>query len=199
MRHFHRNGHTITLDGKLYYGVSESKYLFVSQDGTFISPKYPNGEYRGSLCSNGYRQICINDKMEMAHRVVYEVCTGIKIGEDFEVDHIDTDRQNNSISNLRVVTRSENVKNAITYGRHLETLKKAQKRLEDSEVRKAANKKISKALSKRIVGTELKSGKVVEFDSLKEAELKLGFDHSMISTCCSGKIKQTHGWRFRYK
>lgn len=41
-----------------------------------------------------------------------------------EVDHIDTDRHNNRVDNLRWVTRSENLKNPITSKRRADTLKR---------------------------------------------------------------------------
>ena len=42
------------------------------------------------------------------HRVVYETHVG-KIPKGFEIDHIDGNKHNNDITNLRVVTRSENM------------------------------------------------------------------------------------------
>jgi hypothetical protein len=43
-----------------------------------------------------------------AHRLVYEAFGG-KIGEGREIDHIDGNKHNNDITNLRVVTRSQNM------------------------------------------------------------------------------------------
>jgi len=45
------------------------------------------------------------------HRLVYETFGG-KIPNGFEIDHIDGDKHNNDITNLRVVTRSENMLSA---------------------------------------------------------------------------------------
>lgn len=38
--------------------------------------------------------------------------------DSLEIDHIDGDPQNNTVSNLRCVTRKENINNPITKGRH---------------------------------------------------------------------------------
>jgi len=42
------------------------------------------------------------------HRLVYETYVG-KIKSGFELDHIDGDKHNNNLSNLRLVTHSENM------------------------------------------------------------------------------------------
>lgn len=62
--------------------------------------------------SNGYLQISIplgNKKYKKvyAHRYIYSTYIG-NIPEGMEVDHIDGDRMNNKLSNLRLVTRSQN-------------------------------------------------------------------------------------------
>jgi hypothetical protein len=43
------------------------------------------------------------------HRLVYETFGG-KIGEGREIDHIDGNKHNNDITNLRAITRSENMR-----------------------------------------------------------------------------------------
>jgi len=50
-------------------------------------------------------------KLKRVHRIVVENFIG-KIEKGMEVDHIDGNRENNNLSNLRIVTRKENVKNA---------------------------------------------------------------------------------------
>lgn len=56
----------------------------------------------------GYLRASIFSKFMSAHRVAWAIYYG-----DFtkEIDHIDGDRMNNRISNLRAVTRSENCRN----------------------------------------------------------------------------------------
>lgn len=58
----------------------------------------------------GYKTLC-------AHRVVYALAIGvIPVGQ--EIDHIDRNRKNNVPSNLRLVTRSENMHRAIKKSSH---------------------------------------------------------------------------------
>ena len=47
-------------------------------------------------------------------RIVYETFIG-EISEGYDIDHINTDKTDNRICNLRQVTRSQNMHNAITY------------------------------------------------------------------------------------
>ena len=69
-------------------------------------------ELKGTILNNGYRQVMINDKKYQYHRVVYFVHNeNWEIHDssmDNMIDHIDQDRLNNNIENLRVVTHSQN-------------------------------------------------------------------------------------------
>ncbi len=68
------------------------------------------GKQAGSLhSSDGYVRIFINRKSYLAHRLVWLYVHG-----EFpalEIDHIDGVRSNNKVSNLRSVTKSENLQN----------------------------------------------------------------------------------------
>lgn len=98
---------------------------YCDSDGIFyttkVSPRYnPNGVMRvlqprthpsgylycGFFVGKGPNKRRI---WKRAHRVVYETFVG-KIKQGLEIDHIDGDKHNNNISNLRMVTRSENMK-----------------------------------------------------------------------------------------
>lgn len=89
---------------------------FVSYDkdtGIFIWKKSTNGRIRvgseaGSLENNGYIRISIMGVRYLAHRLAMIYMTG-SCGK--EIDHIDGCRSNNSIVNLRCVTRSINCQN----------------------------------------------------------------------------------------
>lgn len=69
----------------------------------------------GSKCGcaskvTGYWQMMFNKKNYRVHIVVWYIHNG-EIPNGMEIDHIDHDRSNNSISNLRLVTRKENGRN----------------------------------------------------------------------------------------
>ena len=68
----------------------------------------------GHVCRKGYRHIGIRVDGVMrtieAHRLVWYLNHG-NIPSNLEVDHIDRNRDNNRIDNLRLVTRVENMRN----------------------------------------------------------------------------------------
>ena len=61
----------------------------------------------GSGCSNGYKQVNFTPKKVLVHRLVAMAFLP-DYSDDLFVDHIDGNRSNNDVSNLRMVTRSGN-------------------------------------------------------------------------------------------
>ena len=66
----------------------------------------------GNTCPNGrgYTMIHVKDKLHSAHRIAMLLSYGF-CGEGLEVDHINHIRDDNRLSNLRFVTRSDNKRN----------------------------------------------------------------------------------------
>lgn len=65
------------------------------------------GEMVGTTDGGGYRQVRVNGVLYKTHRI----CWALYYGEDpygHELDHIDRDKTNNSIDNLRLATRETN-------------------------------------------------------------------------------------------
>lgn len=72
-----------------------------------------NSTYAGkeAMCirhSEGYYCGVVFHKRYLAHRIIWRMCTG---DSPEEIDHIDGDRVNNRIDNLRACTRQENMRN----------------------------------------------------------------------------------------
>lgn len=82
--------------GELFWKVSLSKSVKI-------------GERAGTLKPNGYRTIQINGKLYREHRIVYALFYGKQ--PEFEIDHIDANKQNNSPKNLRISNRNTNCQN----------------------------------------------------------------------------------------
>jgi hypothetical protein len=68
-----------------------------------------------STTLRGYVLVSINDEAYKAHRICYYMGTGIDPGQH-EIDHIDRDRSNNRLANLRLATRSLNSCNRVSHG-----------------------------------------------------------------------------------
>jgi len=63
--------------------------------------------------SKGYKQGMIFNKLYLAHRVVYAIYYGI--WPTAQIDHINGDKLDNRIANLRDVTNAENARNTKKY------------------------------------------------------------------------------------
>lgn len=69
------------------------------------------GDEAGSFCkSTGYINIKVDNEWYTLHRIAILLATGV-YDKTVQVDHIDHDRGNNRLSNLRVVGRAENMRN----------------------------------------------------------------------------------------
>ena len=103
------------------------------------------------------------------------------------IDHIDGDRKNNSVKNLRWVTNKENTNNPLTKQRLL----------------KACCCRDFKAMGElRNFGRKrtrvLKNGKVIEvFETQREASAFTNVSPSKVSQCVSGKKRSCKGFEFQ--
>ena len=70
------------------------------------------GEAAGYVRSDGYLDFRIDGRRFLAHRVAYAIAAGVDPGT-MQIDHIDGDRLNNRISNLRSATKSENMQHRV--------------------------------------------------------------------------------------
>lgn len=68
------------------------------------------GDVAGGLGNSGYYQVRRNGVLQLVHRVVWELHYG-EIPCKMFVDHIDGNKVNNKISNLRLVEREGNARN----------------------------------------------------------------------------------------
>ena len=68
------------------------------------------GDIAGSLHPDGYWLITIRERRFMAHRVIMHLVKGFDLESMLQVDHIDRNRSNNLISNLRLLYKTARTK-----------------------------------------------------------------------------------------
>ena len=107
------------------------------------------------------------------------------------IDHIDGDRTNNNVDNLRWCTTKENM----NYDGVRKSISHMQK---TSEACKRHQREIQAKCRKPVVMVT-PQGEVKEFDSLTAIEKKYGYGHSNIAACCRGKAKTYKKCKFYYK
>lgn len=102
---------------KIKYNWEFDRY--VTEDGKVL--RYSKGKDKLVLCKltvikDGYLLVSVkNPKVAQTyvHRLVFETFVG-EIPQGYEIDHINTVRDDNRIENLRVVTKKENQNNPLT-------------------------------------------------------------------------------------
>ena len=82
-------------DGNLYWKVSRNNNIKIGQEAGMLRP-------------DGYKRVNIDKKNYYLHRLIFIYHNGF-ISD--EIDHIDNNRSNNKIENLRIATRSQNTLN----------------------------------------------------------------------------------------
>jgi len=94
--------------------IMELKELFEYRDGLLFNrvnrnPRAMKGQQAGvaSKGGSGYRSLQYNGVKTSAHRVIWEMFNGA-IPEGMQVDHINQDKSDDRIENLRLVNQSQN-------------------------------------------------------------------------------------------
>lgn len=73
--------------------------------------KMNSGKQAGSIVGNGYMIVGLGGRnYQLVHRVIWSLVYG-EIPPDMVIDHLNGDRADNRISNLRVVSRADNLRN----------------------------------------------------------------------------------------
>lgn len=90
----------------LSYNPTNGHFVWVASSKSDL-----NGRRAGTLSkTNGYRYIKHKGKNVPEHRLAWETVNG-KVPDGLEIDHINRNKADNRISNLRLVTREENLVN----------------------------------------------------------------------------------------
>ena len=159
---------------KIILNGKESNYTITEEGRVFNLTT--NKELKGSITENGYRYFRLSDNGNKyrfyAHRLVAEYF--LPNDDDTKiVNHINGNKLNNDLENLRYISRSENTQAAYY-----------------SQQNQSNIQPVICYKDGQYIGT---------FPSCKEASRQLNCDASAISKCCRGIYKHTHGYNFQYQ
>lgn len=151
------------------------KGLVVKDDGRVLKEIGQKG-------NKGYRYISLGGKLVLKHRLIWEAFNG-EIPQGMEIDHIIpvSDGGTDELSNLRLVTSSENKRNPNTFKKyHL------------------SNKNKSSHLKKKIEQINIETGEVIKiYDSIADANTE-GYRRTEISKCLHNKQEKYKGYYWRF-
>ena len=135
------------------------------------------------LCKNGGLRVTLYKHTKtrfLVHRLVAEAFIPNPNNLP-EIDHINTDRTDNRVENLRWCTRKGNMNNPIT-----------RTKLSNSKLYHTYN-------MKAIIQTSKDGTFIQEYKCTREAERATNIDHSSINKCCKGIYKTAGGFIWKYK
>lgn len=148
------------------YKISEDGEIYSSISG-LLTPTMISGYKSYRLMKDS------KPKRYLAHRLVYETFKNKDINKNKIIDHIDRNKLNNNINNLREVDRSTN-------GKNVESKKNI--------------------INEIILQYNMKNNLIKEWISRKSLcdEFKIN-NCSAITRCCNGKQKSAYGFIWKYK
>ena len=87
--------------------------IYSNSSGSFLKPTIKAGYLSLRIRLNfGDKEICGRVSV---HRAMWVLCRGIPLSLNAEIDHIDRNKENNCLENLRLVIRDENRCRKLTY------------------------------------------------------------------------------------
>jgi len=87
------------------FDYDNGRLIYTTRRGKMLK-----GAEAGTLAHNGYIVVMTEGRLTPAHRIIWEIFNG-SIPKGKEVDHINGNKSDNRIENLRLATRSENLLN----------------------------------------------------------------------------------------
>ena len=93
--------------GEIFWNIPHPSNQRVKPGDPVCLTHTDGGYLRLTLTIDGKRQSFL------AHRLIYAMYLQVSMDNGLDVDHIDHDKHNNAISNLRIATRSQNLHNTV--------------------------------------------------------------------------------------
>lgn len=146
-------------------------WSFKGKEPRRLKPSLDKGDYLYLTLVKDRKRYCCR-----LHRLV--ICSHQEVPENWRelhVNHLDEDKSNNCLSNLKWLTATENN----NWG--------------------TRNERQAKTRSKTVYQFSKNGEFIREWQSTMEIERQLGFCHSHISKCCRGLFKTMYNYRWSYQ
>lgn len=177
--------------------IDFEKYIIT--DGCIFS-KFFNRYMLGTPNRDGYLTIylsCIDKQPRVFyfHRVIWFYFNG-EIPQGYELNHIDENKSNNTLANLELLSRADNLRYGTRCERAAITNSKVQK---GRKFTKEHIEKIALSKSKPILQYNPETNEPIkEWISASEIHRTLGYNASFITRCCKGLHTKAHGYGWKY-
>lgn len=160
------------------YSISKSGQI-VSCFGKILSEQITNSGY--SLVH------LMKNRKRKAHTVHRLVAINFLLSDisqlSMQVDHLDGNKQNNSVENLEFVTHTENVRRAWSCGLHETTRQKAAERMSVMSTKNATANglRLSKLKYSKITIIDISTKNKTQYNSFREASKEIGLERKQMS------------------
>ena len=146
----------------------------------------------GYFSNRGYKVIHLSKKsksyIKLVHRLVIDNFIGTE-DKTLTVNHIDHNKDNNSLNNLEYMKLEDNIKEAWNSGIYNNRIEKQKNDMKGNKIR-----------SRAVYQYDLNGNFIKKWDCIKDACTYYGWCPSAhISECCRGKCKTSHGDIWKYK
>lgn len=172
----------------------------ITKDGKIFSKRY-NRYMLGTPNRDNYLTICLRcidqkPRVFYFHRVIWFYFNG-EIPQDYEINHKNEDKTNNSLDNLELLTRSDNV----NYGTRTERASTSNSIVQKGKklTKEHIDKLILAHSKKPILQYDIETKEPIkEWQSSRQVERELGFNCSTIGKVVRGIYSQAYGYGWRY-
>ena len=162
----------------------------ITKEGKVISPS--GKELKPRITQRGYYRVGINDKDYYIHRLVAEKYLPNPERKPY-IDHINCDKSDNRVENLRWVTHTENMNNPITR-KNISQIMVGKKRTYKSIEKQ--RKTIIEKYGIKVIQLDKNNNYINTYDSISAAAIDNNIPQQNIGECIKMKRKTAGGYRW---